>query len=113
MTPRVWVERPIESVEDAEALPVGTIIECTAGVLYGVAPHRKVTESEWFGGSGRRRSNELHIESPGPVRCMWTALVPVEAEEQKIFAHAVRDDMPPGSMMRRFVTPWEPVPDRE
>ena len=26
MTPRVWIERPIESVEDAEALPEGTVV---------------------------------------------------------------------------------------
>ena len=94
----------IESVEQAEALPIGTIIECTGGVLVGVAPHRKVEPGEWFGGTGRRLSTELHIETSNDWACEWTALVPIEAEEETAPA--------PFSHRTRFVTPWEEVSDK-
>ena len=89
----------IESAEQAEALPLGTIIECTGGVLVGVAPHRKVEPGEWFGGTGRRLSTELHIETSNGGACEWTALVPVEAEEEHVAPDAIT--------YSRYVTAWE------
>lgn len=97
----IYVPRLIETAEQAEALPIGTIIECTGGVLVGVAPHRKVEPGEWFGGTGRRLSTELHIETPNGGACEWTALVPIEAKEEITRAW---DDRKINS---RLVTPWE------
>lgn len=95
----------IETVEQAEALPVGTIIECTHGPLYGVAPHRKTEDGCWFGGSDRKHTEDLHIESDEPIRCVWTALVAIEAEEQTLTGYFHDQE----SGMARLRTPWEPL----
>ena len=113
----------IESDEQADALPAGTVIECTSGPLLGVAPHRKTVAGTWFGGSGHRQTEDLRIVASQELRCEWTALVPLEAEEgwtPMVAGHAyvngkksethVRDIVStwPGAVTaRRLATPWE------
>ena len=89
----------IESAEQAEALPIGTVIECTGGILVGIAPHRKVAPGEWFGGSGRVDTEGLRIGATEAIRSEWTALVPIEAEEEYVAPDAIT--------YSRYVTAWE------
>lgn len=109
MTPRVWIERPIESVEDAEALPEGTP---------AIAEHDFVRDrciGGWTGGNGDLLYS--HADMVG-----WTALVPVEAEVEwatdeslgrwstdGIYPspEAVLRDRWTDPLVRRYVTPWE------
>lgn len=82
MTPRVWIERPIATVEDAEGLPEGTP---------AIAEHDFVRErciGGWTGGNGDPLY--FHADMIG-----WTALVPVDATVE---------ELPIG---RRLVTEWK------
>lgn len=121
MSPHVWVERPIRTTEHAEALPAGTIIR--SGDLLAL----RVQD----GGA-------VMIWPPTTGKCMrdvvgWTALVPVEAEEEwglelrlrplnpdggphispardRTHAEWMRDHNPQiatGLIASRLVTPWE------
>lgn len=85
----------IETVEQAESLPEGTII-----TKPDYFPQEK------FGGLWGRHGNtsEQLAKERG-----WTALVPVEAEEEHLAEYAVRADYEPDRMVRRYVTPWEAV----
>lgn len=98
MTPRVWVERPIATVEDAEALPEGAVILAEA-TEYTYA---------W------RKTGDDFVDHEGHV--WWpedlagddvTALVPVEAEEEVLAEYAVRAHWRWGQLVRRYVTAWE------
>lgn len=107
MTPRIWVERPIRSVEDAEALPVGTVAIDTDHAELAAAPNR---------GPGRAFIRAAHWEDSclpwhnDDDGAQWhaavvgmVALVPVEAEEH-------RGHFPDGTPARWYSTPWEPAP---
>ena len=99
----------IESAAQAEALPVGTVIECTGGLLVDVAPHRKVAPGEWFGGNGRVTTGDLHIGASEAIRSEWTALVPIEAEGEthgyiKYGRFGGEDS---AGTRTRLVPPWE------
>ncbi|WP_347042034.1 hypothetical protein [Brachybacterium nesterenkovii] len=94
MTPRVWIERPIVSVEDAEALPVGTVAIQSWG--HGTTA-RTLTNGRWITPSG---SALPHAEVIG-----FTALVPVEAEEE-VVSIETRGAREP-EWRHRYVTPWE------
>lgn len=100
MTPRVWVERPITSVEDAEGLPVGTVAVTILddGRVADAAVRKDAPFEPWEEGAEAGRSY-THAQMVGEV-----ALVPVEATEETLGGYAVgqRPDM-----VRRLVTPWE------
>lgn len=77
MTPRVWVERPITSVEDAEGLPANAIAICPGD--------HKAAMTERLDRDGRRlwtltEQDEVSVSSRAIIG--WTALVPIEAVEQ-------------------------------
>ena len=91
---------PIESAEQAETLPEGTIIT-----------HAGNYPQEKFGGLWGREGNSSAslAEEEG-----WTALVPIEAEEETTeqiqvylgVAHIGPRSVTPAPS-RRLVTPWE------
>ena len=90
--------RPVEitSAEQAEALPEGTP---------ATAEHDFVRErciNGWTGADGRKHYS--HAAMIG-----WTALVPIEAEEEHRPAHWMDAYYPnaPKRMQTRLVTPWE------
>lgn len=94
MTTRtIYVPRLIESAEQAEALPVGTV------ALSDDWMARKVQGGGWS-----------MIWPPGAHTTMrfvigWTALVPIEAEEE---THSIqtRGQTTP-EWRTRYITPWE------
>ena len=92
----VYVPRLIESVEQAEALPIGTI--AARGAIAAVRVPEQTHDEPW-------RSGVLGWEHVSAIG--WTALVPIEAEEETrpglvglIVPDAPHDE-------RRLVTPWE------
>ena len=86
----------IESAEQAEALPVGT----PAYIDVGGGPARysavKTPAGDWFLG-GR----EYH---EGGEIVGWTALVPIEAEEETTERHRLCQAVP--DVLHRYTTPW-------
>lgn len=117
----VYIPTPITSVEQAEALPVGTVglpnpaDDCRA-------PYLK-TEDGWISGwyPDWRRDREQDVE-PDAGMVGETALVPVEAEEEWA-AEFESGEMcvnldeetaraaDGATAMTRLGTPWEPVAD--
>lgn len=76
MSPRIFIERPITSVEDAEGLPVGTVAVTILddGRVADAAVRKDDPVDPWEAGAEAGRSY-THAQMVG-----WTALVPVEAE---------------------------------
>lgn len=99
MTPRVWLERPITSVEDAEALPIGAVALLMKD---GSVRDHATRTSNPLGPWNRDMHGYRHSAVLG-----WTALVPVEAEEETLYAYAVQDDWVGDEKVTRLVTPWE------
>ena len=101
----------IETVEQAEALPVGTVglpnpaDDCRA-------PYLK-TEDGWISGwyPDWRRDREQDVE-PDAGMVGETALVPVKAREETNLASYYPSAFGKRTQRRlvRLVTPWEPVP---
>ena len=86
----------IESVEQAEHLPVGTV------AMHRIGPGAAVRVGYGLGWSmGGEEMSEHHSHMVG-----WTALVPIEAVEEMDTDYYMGGDGPP---MRRYVTPWEEV----
>ena len=124
---RIYVPVLIETVEQAEQLPVGTIIQCTTGPLESVPPYRKAQTGLWLGGAGPMSSDGLYLGVSARARCEWEALVPIEAKEQfgssrpeggawecVDRSHAeddaedyARDGGYAPVVVSRYVTPWE------
>ena len=93
----VYVPRLIESAEQAEALPVGTV---ATSEDFAPEVFVKVGPNEWLGTHGPGTMTDLTAVG-------WTALVPVEAEEE---TGAKGDGMDEDFYLtRRYVTPWESV----
>lgn len=86
----------IETVEQAEALPVGTVAY-DEGRMHG--PLLKEADNYWFG--DRSKDNE-EVADYG-----YTALVPVEAEEETNTRWDEGDPVNTPTRKRRLVTPWE------
>ena len=92
----------IETAEQAEALPIGTVAtrafpKARGGrveVATRTAPHEEILWPMGFGGFTR------HAAMVG-----WTALVPVEAEEETHSIQARGQTTP--EWRTRLVTPWE------
>lgn len=102
----IYIPRLIESAEQAEALPIGTIAVLPDGLC-----HRQIlTKTDNSPGPWKADMRGY----PNDVLLGWTALVPVEAEEETR-EHAWRLDTsstPGESYLRRntatrLVTPWE------
>lgn len=92
----VYVPTPITSVEQAEALPEGTIII-----------HAENYPQEKFAGLWGRKGNSSAslAEEEG-----WSALVPVEAKEE---THSIQTRGQTAPEWRtRLVTPWDVLDDR-
>lgn len=100
MTTRtVYVPRLIESAEQAEALPNGTVVSIEKP--WGDTTRREVgtkDHGEWWGSD----CGVNFLGAEGLVG--WTALVPIEAEEEHDTDCV---DVPGGRPIRRLVTPWE------
>ena len=86
----------IESVEQAEALPIGTIMFLPAGPYVWTA---RDPGGEFLDHYGR----PWHFENTQDDE-PFTALVPIEAEEEMDTDYYMGGY---GSPMRRLVTPWE------
>ena len=80
----------IETAEQAEALPVGTVALQSWG--HGTTA-RTLTDRRWITPSGAALP---HVEAVG-----FTALVPIEAEEECV--------APDAGTYTRYVTAWEPA----
>ena len=91
----VYIPTPITSVEQAEALPEGTIIT-----------HAEDYPQEKFAGLWvpAGNSSESLAEEEG-----WTALVPIEAHTQD---HAPSPGWGERVRRHRYVTAWLPGPSR-
>ena len=100
MTTRtVYVPRLIESAEQAEALPEGTIIS------YLLAPTVLISDEErvWVDGEDTVMTGaDLYA-----ARDVWTVLAPVEAEEETVERHRLCSKTP--DVLHRYVTPWTPT----
>lgn len=89
----------IESAEQAEALPVGTVVQRIVPVDVGKPePYAgvKFARNTWFTTSTTldlRDALDRHMIG-------WTALVPIEAEEEW-------DVVGDAAVGHRYVTPWE------
>ena len=88
----------IESAEQAEALPEGTIMFLPAGPYVWTA---RDPGGEFLDHYGR----PWHFENTQDDE-PFAALVPIEAEEEMDTDYYMGGD---GSPMRRYVTPWESV----
>lgn len=90
---------PIESAEQAEALPAGTLARHSEGAgmdhAHKIAAMPGLMGSHWVSSMG--------VESNAAM-VGWTALVPIEAEEETLerqrFSQAVPD------VLHRYTTPW-------
>ena len=91
----IYVPRLIESAEQAEALPVGTVGH-EPPHLYA---YIKKARNYWRGTGDDVALTDYEMPP-------FTALVPIEAEEEMDTDYYMGGD---GSPMRRYVTPWESV----
>ncbi|MGO2311684.1 MAG: hypothetical protein ACTH6A_06640 [Brachybacterium tyrofermentans] len=111
----------INTAEQAEALPIGTMAYLDEGATRHVA--HKLQENCWI------RTDMGDLYSPAQDDCMcpgifpdtWTALVPIEAEEEwtgggngfrwhmpdRESAEAFSEPIINGHVESRLVTPWE------
>ena len=85
----------IESAEQAEALPIGTVGH-EPPHLYA---YIKKARNYWRGTGDDAALTDYEMPP-------FTALVPIEAEEEMDTDYYMGGD---GSPMRRYVTPWESV----
>lgn len=87
----------IETAEQAEALPIGTVIHRNIGDRTETGSRANIPDGSTFDGGFARWTSEAAIG--------WTALVPIEAEEESgAKGDGVDEDF---HLVRRFVTPWE------
>lgn len=106
----IYMPQLIETVEQAEALPVGTVATFSTPGLTTAAVKNKGSLPGWWLGDERVSVGE----TPG-----WTALLPVEAEEEQLsgryVTHGGIDPLDlkwqPGA--HRLVTPWTSSPSRD
>ena len=103
----------IETAEQAEALPIGTVIHRNIGDRTETGSRANIPDGSTFDGGFARWTSEAAIG--------WTALVPIEAEEVRVIASGglerdyhgatVFNHTPDGPRRdyRRteFHTPWE------
>lgn len=106
----------IESVEQAEALPIGTVSSTATLPIF-----MKVSEEWWVGVHGPDSDDDEKFENCDAMGI--TALVSIEAEEEwaaefdsgELYMNLDEDSArgaDGGAAMSRFVTPWEEVSDK-
>ena len=90
----IYIPRLIESAEQAEALPIGTLARHD--------DHMPVEKWRDEGGS----THWGYIEESVEVDLLlgWTALVPIEAEEETTERPRLCQPVP--DMLHRYTTPW-------
>ena len=87
----------IESAEQAEALPKGTIISCLLAPTVLISDEERV----WVDGEDTVMTGaDLYA-----ARDVWTALVPIEAEEETVEKRKLCQKTP--DVLRRYVTEWQ------
>ena len=88
----------IESAEQAEALPEGTVATHSSGAgmdhAHKLGPCDHLSR-EWMSLSAYVANAEM---------VGWTALVPIEAEEETVERHRLCRETP--DVLHRFTTPW-------
>ena len=89
----VYIPQLIKTAEQAEALPVGTVATFSAPGLMTAAVKNDGPLPGWWCGDAR---------VPVGKQVGWTALVPVEAEEEEDSSHGG-----PDHRCVRAVTPWQ------
>ena len=87
----------IESAEQAEALPVGTVAYLP-GFNGWVTPAAKVGPSDWRSGDDDPGTRDRTMVD-------WTALVPIEAEEELVEKRRLCQKDP--DILHRYVTGWQ------
>lgn len=92
MTPRVWIERPVPSVEalSMDEFPPGTI-----AIHPDHDPVERCSCSRWENGDGDRYDSEM---------AGWAALVRVEAEEG---TDTIQTGAEHFYTRTRYTTPWK------
>lgn len=113
---KLYREVIIESAEQAEALPSHTIayndesFDSTFGERERVEYREAATR---YTRGGRFPADGWQVQTVHEVEIMphsdvvgWTALVPVEAEEQRVGDY--RLCAPEPRVLTRLITPWEP-----
>ena len=91
----------IESVEQAEALPIGTVVKRARGSgipEVAIKYDDDVDGESWLGTLDRYWSGHMVVG--------WTALVPIEAEEG---ADTIKTGAEQFCTRTHYVTPWESV----
>lgn len=101
---RIFIERPITSVEDAEGLPVGTVAISVDPVMETGRIRVKSADPDLYGARWSFEEDPSWFRDDQMVG--FTALVPVEATEETLAGHAVTPDGGP-DLVRRLVTSWE------
>ena len=86
----------IESAEQAEALPIGTVATDLGSTIISAAVRTDVGLGWFVSGD---EMTDMHEHMVG-----WTALVPIEAEEETVDASTWAT---PGRTITRLVTRWE------
>ena len=105
----VYIPTPITSAEQAESLPVGTVALNTSALPQDMTA--LVLGDDGIDGPGWQDEHEIkeHEYVVG-----WTALVPIEAEEETITVQTRGQAHP--DWRTRLTTPWKwidgPSPDR-
>ena len=96
---KLYKEVLIESAEQAEALPDGTL-------AHGHWPDRQYGDGlvKKIGGAWMPRSVTGIGLAPSDALVGWTALVPIEAEEETVERHRLCQPVP--DMLHRYTTPW-------
>lgn len=84
----------IESAEQAEALPVGTLARHD--------DHMPV--EKWRDGDGGTHWGYIEESVEVDLLLGWTALVPIEAEEETVEERVLCQKTP--DVLRRYITPW-------
>ena len=98
---KLYKEVLIESAEQAEALPGGTVAQHDAP---GYARHIAVRIFREDGDPRAWRSHRGHALRTHARMVGWTALVPIEAEEETVERHRLCREVP--DVLHRFTTPW-------
>ena len=95
----IYVPRLIESAEQAEALPEGTVVKRARkdGIPEVAIKYDDDADGEsWLGTLDRYWSDHMMVG--------WTALVPIEAEEG---TDTIQTGAEHSYTRTRYVTPWE------
>lgn len=97
----------IESTEQAEALPIGTVaLDHPRGTRDELIPYVKATPDRWASVWDVSALGNIKSYGTAPNEAMVgdRALVPIEAEEETLERRRVSQPVP--DVLHRFTTPW-------